>query len=161
MPDVNAKIEFLARSDRYKTEKPYVIVLGEDEECDGEVPISNLEFDVVPEIELRDMRGHAELDFERCAFEYVMHHQSEVTGFETPADIDAYMAETQSLLKTRFDALQVRTYEVKLRQNVSFDRQVYDLNDPLAVEGPAVGAHSGQQLTAPMSLIKFAAEIHP
>lgn len=144
MPCVKANLEFLARLDRYKNEKPYVVLLGEDEDSDDEVPTSNLQFDVVPQVDVRDMREHAELTFEECAFEFVAHHQSEVTAFETPTDVTAYAAETRSLLMDRFDAIDVRTYEVKLRENVSFDRQLFDLDDPLEVEGPAVGVHIGQ-----------------
>lgn len=153
MPDVKAKIEFLARLDKYRTEKPYVIVLGEDEDSDDEIPTSNLEFDLVPEIDLQDMREHTELEFDQCGFEFFAHHQSEVNEFQSSAAIAAYAAETQTLLKDRFNAVQVRTYEVKLRQNVSFDRQVFDLNDPLAVEGPAVGAHNGQKIIASILLV--------
>lgn len=161
MPGLKARIEFLARLDKYEFERPYVVLQEEDEESDAETPTSNLEFDVVPDVDLWDMREHTELDFDHCAFEYVAYHQSEVTAFETPADVAAYAVETQSLLKTRFDAVQVRTYEVKLRQNVIFDRQVYDLNDPLAAEGPAVGAHNGQQVTACVLSIEIVAELPP
>lgn len=145
MPSVKASIEFLARLDKYRAEKPYVILLGEDEDSDEDIPTSNLEFDVVSQIDIRDMREHAELRFEQCAFEFVAHHQSKVTEFQTPADVAAYAAETRSLLMNRFDAVQVCTYEVKLRQNIFFDRQVYDVNDSLVIEGPAIGAHNGQR----------------
>lgn len=144
MPSVTASIEFLARLEKYEYEKPYVLLSGEDEESDDDIPTSNLEFDVVSQIDVQDMREHAELKFEQCSFEFVPHHKSEVTRFETLADITAYAAETRSLLLKRFDAVQVHTYEVKLRQNASFDRQVYDVNDSLVIEGPAVGAHNGQ-----------------
>lgn len=155
MPSVKANIEFLARLDKYRSERPYVVLLGEDEDSDDDIPSSNLQFDLVPQINVYDMREHPELSFEQCAFEYIPYHQSEVTAFETPADIAAYVSETKSLLKNRFEAVHVCTYDVKLRRNITFDRQVYDVDDPLVIEGPAVGAHNGQPFKAAFAWIEL------
>lgn len=144
MPDVRADVEFLARHEKYAHEKPYTILLGEDETLDDDVPMSNVEFVTESGLDIRDMRDSSLLNFDQCGFEYVGYHQSAVQVFATYEDIATYQKEISDLLSKRFDALEVITYETKLRQNSKFDRELFDINDALAIEGPAKGAHVGQ-----------------
>jgi len=46
------------------------------------------------------------------------------------------------LLRDRFAAVRVLTYELRLRKNQEFRRKQFDLNEKLLLEGPAKGAHN-------------------
>lgn len=154
MPDICAEIDFLAKLELYAKERPYIMLLGVDDEIDEEVPITNLQFETKSNIHIQDMREHPELSFSLCGFEFLRHHQSAVTMFDTEGDIMLYKAETESLLLSHFDAVKVLTYEVKLRKNIQFERTEYDANDELVIEGPATGAHNGTGRSDSRLLIK-------
>ena len=143
MPDIYAEIDFLARLDLYANERPYIMLLGVEDEIDDDVPITNLQFETKSKILIQDMREHPELNFSQCGFEFLRDHQSRVTVFETEGDIMLYKRETEALLSSHFDAVKALTYEVKLRKNIHFERTEYDANDELVIEGPATGAHNG------------------
>jgi len=143
MPDIRAGIDYLARLDLYKREKPYLYLLGENDEVEDDVPLTNLEFTTQPDVQIQDMRDKSGLKFSECGFEFQGHHESAVASFDNLDDINLYTLETETLLMQRFKALKVLTYEVKLRKNLQFERESYDVNDKLVIEGPAKGAHAG------------------
>ena len=148
MPSNVAEIEFLADLPLYQTEKPYLCLLSPERNIDpDEVRLDNLEFEKYENIHVEDMREHPELQIDGCGFEYLQ-HQSSITEFSDPNDVDDYKKETEQLLQKRFAASKVLTYELRLRKNQEFPRKVFDLNDKLLQEGPAKGAHNGRWDTA-------------
>ena len=145
MPANRADIEFLADLPTYQTEKPYLCLLSPDQKIDpDQVRLDNLEFEKHSNIHVENMREHPDLRLEDCGFEYVQHKPT-ISKFTGAADVDAYKRETEALLKDRFAAVRVLTYELRLRKNQDFRRKQFDVNDPLLVEGPAKGAHNGRQ----------------
>jgi hypothetical protein len=149
MPANLADIEFLADLPIYQTEKPYFCLLSPEQKIDfDKVPLDNLEFEKHAGINVEDIREHPELCLDDCGFEYFQ-HQSAVGQFTQPAEVDAYKRETEDLLRERFAAAKVSTYELRLRKNQEFHRKQFDLNEKLLLEGPAKGAHIGKRSTTP------------
>jgi hypothetical protein len=147
MPANLAEIEFLADLPIYQNEKPYLCLLSPDQKIDPDkVRLDNLEFEKHSNINVEDIREHPELRIEDCGFEYVQ-HETAIPEFTSPADVDAYKRETEALLRDRFAAVKVQTYELRLRKNQEFRRKQFDLNEKLLLEGPAKGAHNGERLT--------------
>ena len=143
MPAVQTSIEFLAKLQLYETEKPYLLLPGKDQGLDPDkTRLDNLEFERHDGILVRDMRHEPSLDVNECGFEYYTHH-SQYERFDAAGEIDGYKLETEQLLKQRFSAVKVLTYEARLRRNQKFDRKEFDIYDPLLIEGPAKGAHNG------------------
>ena len=143
MSAVRTSIDFLAKLPLYDNEKPYLFLPGKDQGLDPDkIRLDNLEFERHGDILVKNMRDEASLDIDQCGFEYRTHN-SEYERFGTSSDIDNYKKETQGLLKERFGAVKVTTYEARLRKNQKFDRREFDIYDPLLVEGPAKGAHNG------------------
>jgi len=154
MPDVRSTLEFLARLPLYETEKPYLYLPGKDEGLDPNVTkLDNLEFEHHSDILIRDMRQHPELKFDDCGFE-LHEHPSRYQQFDKASDIESYRAETEKLLKTRFNAEKVMLYDIRLRKNNSFDRTEFDVYDPLVVEGPAKGAHNDVTFQSAPEIVK-------
>ena len=135
---------FLARLPLYETEKPYLFLplkgLGLDPD---QIRLDNLEFEEHGDIPVKDMRHIPNISVDSNGFEYYR-HDTRFKSFNAPSDIDAYRSETQQMLRKRFSAVYVLTYDVRLRRNEDFDRREFDLNDKLMVEGPAKGAHVGK-----------------
>jgi hypothetical protein len=143
MPANLAEIEFLADLPIYHVEKPYLCLLSPDQKIDpDQVRLDNLEFEKHSNIKVEDIRNHPELRIEDCGFEYIQ-HKSAISEFSSAADVDAYERETEGLLRDRFAAVKVLTYELRLRKNQEFRRKQFDLNEKLLLEGPAKGAHNG------------------
>lgn len=144
MPDVQTSIEYLQKLPLYETEKPYYCLLAPHEGFDPDAQrLDNLEFEVHENICVKDMRGKVhEFKLEECGFEVISHEMNR-SEFNTPGDIEAYRHETQEMLRSFLGAEFVKTYEVRMRKNMPFPRSQIDYNDPLLVEGPARGAHSG------------------
>jgi hypothetical protein len=148
MPDIAAEIVFLSDLPLYRDEKPYRFIPGKDDGIDPEdEQLSNLSFTTHSDIKIRDMRVQPQLSFGQCGFEFVKHHASAIHAFNVEGDAESYISETNSMLKDRFSAVKVHTYEVRLRKNVQFCRTEVDMNDKLLIEGPALGAHNGQSST--------------
>ena len=147
MPANVAEIEFLADLPIYSTEKPYLCLLSPDQKIDPDnVRLDNLEFEKHSNINVEDIREHSELCLDECGFEYVQ-HKSAISEFTIPADVDAYKRETEGLLRDRFGAVKVLTYELRLRKNQECRRRQFDVNEKLLLEGPAKGAHNGRRIT--------------
>jgi hypothetical protein len=145
MPANLAEIEFLADLPLYQTEKPYLCLLSPEQQIDpDQVRLDNLEFEKHSNIRIEDVREHPELRLDDCGFEYIQ-HKTAISEFTNPADVDAYKRETEGLLRDRFAAVKVLTYELRLRKNQEFRRKQFDLNEKLLLEGPAKGAHNGTQ----------------
>lgn len=142
-----AEVSFLEKSPRYETEKPYLVLLPEGADVDPSIPLHNLKFEEkeVSVLDIRDCQSAYHLD--ECGFEYLP-HTTDVTailGDEPTVDhVNAYKAETEALLRQRFGAVKVVCYELRLRERKDFVRDAFDINDPLLVEGPALGAHTGK-----------------
>lgn len=146
MPANLVEIEFLADLPIYNIEKPYLCLLPPDQKIDpDQVRLDNLEFEKHSNIHVEDMREHPELCLEDCGFEYIQ-HKTAISKFICSADVDAYKRETERLLKDRFAAVKVLTYELRLRKNQEFRRKQFDLNEKLLLEGPAKGAHNGKRI---------------
>lgn len=143
MPANVAEIEFLADLPLYETEKPYLCLLSPDQKIDpDQVRLDNLEFEKHSNIHVEDMREHPELRINDCGFEFVQ-HKTAISEFTSPSDVDAHKRETEEMLRARFAAVKVLTYELRLRKNQEFRRKQFDLNEKLLTEGPAKGAHNG------------------
>jgi hypothetical protein len=149
MPASLAEIEFLADLPLYQAEKPYLCLLSPEQKIDpDQVRLDNLEFEKHSNIKVEDIREHPELRLEDCGFEYFQ-HRTTISEFTNPADVDAYKRETEDVLRDRFAAVKVLTYELRLRKNQEFHRKQFDLNEKLLLEGPAKGAHIGERSTTP------------
>jgi hypothetical protein len=149
MPANLAEIEFLADLPLYQTQKPYLYLPSPEQQIDpDQVRLDNLEFEKHSNIKVEDIREHPELRLDDCGFEYFQ-HETAISKFTDPADVDAYERETEDLLRDRFAAVKVLTYELRLRKNQEFRRKQFDLNEKLLVEGPAKGAHIGKRSTTP------------
>lgn len=144
MPEIRATLQYLQDLPLYETEKPYWCLLPPHEGFDPNAQrVDNLEFESRPDILISDIRESAEaLNLDTCGFE-VLAHRSDLSNIETAEDVDAYKAETEALLRDKLGAVFVKCYEVRMRKNTRFERDEYDMNDPLLVEGPATGAHNG------------------
>ena len=143
MPDVTAKIEFLAKRPLYESEKPFLLLPSKEQNLDpDEIRLNNLEFESHDGLIVKDMRMQKDLSIDSCGFEF--HSQpSVISNFDQSNDIEVYREETQQMLAERFGAERVVTYEVRLRKNLDFNRKEFDVYDKLLVEGPAKGAHNG------------------
>ena len=159
MPEVHATIEYLENSPLYEREKPYWCLLPPQDGFDpNEQRVDNLEFELRPDITIRDIRDATEdLTLEINGFQVLSHH-SKHSAIKTVEDVQAYKAETEAMLRESLNAVFVKCYELRARKNVLFQREQFDINDPLLVEGPARGAHNGiitvyySPFTSPISL---------
>lgn len=144
MPDVETSIEYLQKLPLYEVEKPYYCLLAPHEGFDPDAQrLDNLEFEVHDNIRVRDIRDKIhEFKLEECGFQVLSHSMGQ-SEFNTPDDIQGYKLETQAMLRETLGAECVKTYEVRIRKNMPLPRSQFDYNDPLLVEGPARGAHSG------------------
>lgn len=113
----------------------------------------NLEFETKKDILVQDIRGLGEgFRIAESGFE-VLDHVSQVLGLKSvdqihsAEPIELYKAETEELLKSHLGACFVKCYDLVLRKNISFDRSELDIRDPLHIEGPARGAHNGDELS--------------
>lgn len=144
MPAVQATLEFLAKIPLYDTEKPYLYLPGKDEKLDpDQTRLDNMEYELHPDILIKDIREQPSLTLDKCGFEYVT-HPFPCESLETRQEISKYCSEMERLLAERFQAERVVTYEHRLRKNELVRRTEFDVYDPLLVEGPAKGAHNGK-----------------
>ncbi|KAL8797875.1 MAG: hypothetical protein Q9195_000227 [Heterodermia aff. obscurata] len=142
MPSVRARLDFLADIPLYQDEKPYVVLLSVHEKRDPDQRLNNLEWEV-HEVRVTDIRGLWDtIDIDRCGFQAIRHKTASL-GFDSMPDLHAYQKETEMLLKERYPSSHIVCYELKLRENTRFERDMIDLNDPFLVEGPAKGVHNG------------------
>ncbi|MCJ1435136.1 hypothetical protein MMC27_004506 [Xylographa pallens] len=144
MPAVQATIEYLEDSPLYETEKPYWCLLPPHEGFDPDKHrVDNLEFELRPDITISDIRDAKEdLTLETSGFQVLSHHSACSALPKTVEDVCAYKNETEIMLQNYLNATFVKCYELRARKNVSFQREQFDINDPLLVEGPARGAHN-------------------
>jgi hypothetical protein len=144
MPHVTSSIEYLQKLPLYETEKPYWCMLTPRDGFDpDEERLDNLEFETRDRITITDIRSLGEEpSISTCGFE-VMSHESSVLAFESENDVQACKKETELLLMKVLGAEFVKTYELRSRKNIPIERQVFNIADPLLVEGPARGAHNG------------------
>lgn len=145
MPNVKTDIEYLQNLPRYKTEKPYYLLKSPDPNFDPDAQrLDNLEYETHSNILIQDMRDSPhDFTMEKNGFE-VVSHQSTTLSFQSADDVKAHKAETEDLLRKQLGAVYVRCYELRERKNMRFERNQFDLHDPLLVEGPARGAHNGE-----------------
>lgn len=143
MPSVQASIEYLQKLPLYEDEKPYWCFLPPRDGFDPDAQrVDNLEFEDHSNIHIQDMReAAAPFKIDDCGFE-VFDHESNISKFEQPGDVEDYKRETERLLTKSMDAVYVTCYDSRLRKNIAFQRAFLDLNDPLQAEGPARGAHN-------------------
>ena len=143
MPNITADIEFLADLPLYQNEKPYLALLPPSADRDPDKErLDNLEFEVHQGITITDIRKNKDFTIEKCGFE-VLSHESQCLVFRDVADVDTYKRETEHLLCAKFGAVHVLCYDLRLRKNDPIQRNQFDVNDPLLIEGPAKGAHNG------------------
>jgi hypothetical protein len=156
MPDVTTSIEYLQNLPLYQTVKPYYCLLAPHEGFDPDAQrLDNLEFEVFHDIHVTDIRDSInEFSLEKCGFQ-VLSHNSNGLEFTTPEDVQAYKQETEAMLRDKLGAEFVKCYEVRTRKNVPLSRNVFDYNDPLLVEGPAKGAHSGQDIRSKLKVAQI------
>jgi len=155
MPDIQASLEFLADIPRYEIEKPYLALVPPRPGFDPDTErMDNLEWETHEDIAIKDIRGQFDtLTIDQCGFQ-VMQHCTKVAEFERVEELRAYREETEALLRDTLQASYVLCYDLKLRKNSSFQRDVIDLNDPFLVEGPAKGAHNDVTRTSGPQIIR-------
>jgi hypothetical protein len=144
MPDIQADLEFLADLPLYASEKPYLCLLEPREGLDPDKDrLDNLEYETHYGITITDMRGRPELSLENAGFQALKHTScfKDVVGIE---DVNAYKRETEQLLLGTLKASYVLCYDLRKRRNMVFNRNQFDINDPLLEEGPAKGVHNGK-----------------
>jgi hypothetical protein len=145
MPSVKASLQYLQKLPLYEVEKPYWCFLPPHEGFDPDTQrVDNLEFEEhegITVYDIRELSPAAQIG--DCGFE-VLTHQSRFDRFDKPDDVEQYKLETEELLKDRMNAVHVICYDSRLRKNITFERTLLDLNDPLLTEGPARGAHNGK-----------------
>jgi len=155
MPDIQANLEFLANLPLYETEKPYLALVPPRPDFDPDTErMDNLEWETHTDITITDIRGQIDiLTIDKCGFQ-VMQHSTGVKEFDGVKDLRAYREETEALLRDTLQASYVLCYDLKLRKNAAFQREVIDLNDPFLVEGPAKGAHNDVTSTSGPQIIR-------
>jgi hypothetical protein len=144
MPVVESSLEYLQKLKLYEEEKPYWEFKQPRNGLDPNVHrLDNLEFEQRQGISILDIReSKPDAHVEECGFQ-VLSHESSFTKFEKASDFKEYNAETEWLLKRNMNAVYAKTYDWRLRKNVTFYRDTMDVNNPLEAEGPARGVHNG------------------
>ena len=144
MPNVVGTIEYLQQLPLYEEEKPYWCLLTPREGFDPDKHrLDNLEFEDRGGLTITDIRDMPESPgLDTFGFQVLSHESSRKT-FETKAHVDEYKRETEQLLKDHLGAVSVTCYELRNRKNLNIARSVFNILDPLLVEGPARGAHNG------------------
>lgn len=142
MPDITASIEYLQKLHLYETEKPYYALLAPKDGFDPDAQrLDNLEYETHSDLLIKDMRD-IQPTLASHGFQ-VLKHKSKALSLSTREEVGDYRHETEEMLRNQFDAVFVRTFEVRQRENIRHDRSQMDYNDPLVKEGPARGAHNG------------------
>ncbi|KAH8601748.1 hypothetical protein B0O99DRAFT_607358 [Bisporella sp. PMI_857] len=146
MPSITAEVSFLADIPLYEEEKPYLVLLSPENELDSSIPRSNLQYEN-HDVSIEDIRQNlGQYNIANCGFQ-VLQHQSKVSFSNALEEnslstVDAYKRETEQLLAASLDATHVVCYDFKLRENRHIERTIIDLESPLLIEGPAIGAHN-------------------
>lgn len=120
MPAKLGEMVFLRNLPEYSKEKPYFVLLPPflEAEVDHSIPRSNLEWER-HKVALTDIRGrNDEYLLDRCGFQ-VLHHTTQISSLVkaeplTKKDVDAYKAETASLLKDVLDTVHVFCYDFRV-----------------------------------------------
>lgn len=117
MPDVHATLEFLANTDLYRTQRPFIFTPSQDYEDtidtsrEALITVELREVDV----EICDIRGLKDYSLDSCGFEVVEHDTSNSQlDFMEESKRNAYCLETEIFLKDRFAADCVICYNVKV-----------------------------------------------
>ncbi|OCT46326.1 methyltransferase [Cladophialophora carrionii] len=144
MPDIRAQLTFLSNSPLYEIEKPYSILLPEQEQGDSirhDLPrCNNLEWSH-HWVDIREARRRHDLTLEACGFQ-LLRHTSQSIPIREPRDVTSYRLETEELLQTTFAAERAICYDVVLRQNVRDTSSSTDLRDPMSPHPPAFRVHN-------------------
>ena len=120
MPANLGEMVFLRNVSQYSKEKPYLVLLPPflDAEIDRSTPRDNLEWErhKVVLTDIRDRKDEYLLD--RCGFQ-VLHHTTQISSLVkaeqvTKQDVDAYKAETASLLRDVLDPVYVFCYDFRV-----------------------------------------------
>lgn len=109
--------------------------------------LDNLEFETRPNIHVTDIRSSIEsFKLEQNGFQILSHHSQVLASNDmdlpSPEEVTAYKLETEALLLKEFNAEYVLCYDFRKRKNIPLPRSQFDYNDPMLLEGPALGAHS-------------------
>ena len=145
MPDTTGSIEYLQNLPLYATEKPYYALFAPSADFDPNAKrLDNLEYEFHNDIRITDIRGlPSRPTLANYGFE-VLEHESKHVALASREECRLYQRETEGMLADKLGAVFVKCYEVRKRENVPIIRDVMDYNDPLLIEGPARGAHSGK-----------------
>jgi hypothetical protein len=143
MAPVQTSIEYLQKSPLYEKEKPDWCFLPPGEGFDPDKErVDNLEWEAHPVVIENIREAQDKFKIDHCGFE-VFGHESRFKKFQKVEDVSEYRTETELMLKEKMHAVYAKCYDSRLRRNVRFERDCLDLNDPLLEEGPARGAHNG------------------
>ncbi|KAK6211554.1 hypothetical protein QIS74_10818 [Colletotrichum tabaci] len=147
MPDTTATLKFLAKSKRYDTEKPYVIVSAASGPEIRDADKTNTESESRDGILLKDVRGREkEFKLEDQGFQ-VLKHASEFPRLDTIEQCDGYQKETTKLLKNIFGA-------TCKRRVVEYEKgATWNYHDPRETDGPAVMAHVDHTLQSGITVV--------
>ncbi|ETI19369.1 hypothetical protein G647_09201 [Cladophialophora carrionii CBS 160.54] len=116
MPDIRAQLTFLSNSPRYEIEKPYSILLPEQEQktIRHDFPrCSNLEWSH-HWVDIREARCRPGLTLDACGFQ-LLRHTSPSIPIQEPRDVTSYRLETEELLRKTFAAERAICYDVVVR----------------------------------------------
>lgn len=125
MPDVDTFIEFLEQSDRYDTEKPFMVhpTIGDGWNPD-DPKLQNIGW-ANHDVRIHDLRQRPNLALDTCGFKF-LNHIPQNLKFNEPSDIKAYEKETADLVKTVLGAEHALCY----RAIVGILPSVHSIADP-------------------------------
>jgi hypothetical protein len=112
---IDAEIEFLDRRPLYETQKPFVAMVGTENEHfvdNGDERLSNLKFSK-HRVQIQDIRARADWDISTQGFVPLAMPYKE--PFElVDSWVQPYRVHTEAVLKEYFDAYQVLCYDLKV-----------------------------------------------
>ncbi|KAM0186996.1 hypothetical protein ACHAPI_011424 [Fusarium lateritium] len=133
---VVAELPFIANIPLYQKEKPYTVVTlaGSDIPPSGNVQI------VRSEVVIQDVRD-LNMQLSTNGFQVFKHSSNNLDAHDNTT-VDRYKNETESLLQSIFsDAVCVKTWDLRKRENKDQTSHLVNLNDELRIDTPATAAH--------------------
>ncbi|KAH8160116.1 hypothetical protein CIB48_g8125 [Xylaria polymorpha] len=165
MPDIVTGVGYLSDLPLYKTEKPYYVFWEVGDNGEKPLPATNIATETYEGITVADIRGReSSFRLETHGFEILQHSTKIPLPLDSAGAVEAYKAETEQVLKEKFDAEVVHCFEtrVTLNDQETHDSRVRDFRDPLLAEPPAVATHVDATVNSGRNMIRnhLPAELH-
>ncbi|CAM1505657.1 Fc.00g112940.m01.CDS01 [Cosmosporella sp. VM-42] len=150
MPDTTASLAFLAKLPTYDTEKPYTIIPSADRLDVKDADRTNVEIETHDGIKLTDIRDwKADVNLDTHGFQ-VLSHVTKYPRLDKLSQCKGYKKETADFLEKHFGADRVITWDLRPTQKrhvIKYQKGGnWDYTDLRETEGPAVMAHSGENM---------------